>query len=146
MPLYPPPSEGGGLPTGWTQDEGTLAVTAGGAFIAPNGIDVSGGDLVGVSSMTTTGSLTIDGDLETGGGAVNTGGGDVDTGGGSLASVFAISMDGNLTIGDALDHDGTAVGFYGTTPAARPEAPASPTAQDVVDILLAVGLCTQAAP
>jgi hypothetical protein len=37
------------------------------------------------------------------------------------------------------------VGFFGTTGVTRPEVPASPTVQDVVDALKALGLITQAA-
>lgn len=40
---------------------------------------------------------------------------------------------------------GGEVGFYGGTPQARPQVPASPTAQDVVDALVTLGLVTQAA-
>lgn len=39
----------------------------------------------------------------------------------------------------------TNLGFYGTAAVARPEVPASPTAQDIVDALVALGLITQAA-
>jgi hypothetical protein len=36
-------------------------------------------------------------------------------------------------------------GFFGATPVARPEIPATPTAQDIADVLVAFGLATQAA-
>jgi hypothetical protein len=36
------------------------------------------------------------------------------------------------------------IGFYGTPPVVRPEVPASPTAQDIVDVLKTLGLITQA--
>lgn len=36
-----------------------------------------------------------------------------------------------------------AIGFYGATPVARPNLPASPGAQDIADVLLALGLVTQ---
>ena len=37
------------------------------------------------------------------------------------------------------------VGFYGATPVVRPVIPATPDAQDIADVLVAVGLATQAA-
>lgn len=40
--------------------------------------------------------------------------------------------------------EGEVLGFYGTTPAARPQLPASPTVQQLVDALKAVGLIGQA--
>ena len=42
-----------------------------------------------------------------------------------------------------IDED-SKIGFFGKAPAARPEVPASPTAQDVVSALVALGLITQA--
>jgi hypothetical protein len=37
------------------------------------------------------------------------------------------------------------MGFFDATPVARPEVPATPTEQDIVDALVALGLVTQAA-
>lgn len=39
---------------------------------------------------------------------------------------------------------GDAIGFFGAEPVAQPEVPAVPTAQDVVDALVALGLVSQA--
>jgi hypothetical protein len=56
--------------------------------------------------------------------------------GGSTAGVLGDATGLTLT-GD--------IGFFAHAPSARPEVPASPTVQDVVDALVALGLITQAA-
>lgn len=37
------------------------------------------------------------------------------------------------------------VGFYGAVPVVRPVIPATPAAQDIADVLVALGVATQAA-
>lgn len=47
----------------------------------------------------------------------------------------------------SLEADGAGAGlagFYGTAPIAQPEIPATPNAQDIADVLVALGLATQA--
>lgn len=46
--------------------------------------------------------------------------------------------------GVTVGNTGAAVGFFGGTPAAQPQVPASPDAQDIVDALVALGLISQA--
>jgi hypothetical protein len=46
---------------------------------------------------------------------------------------------------DAIEVKAANIGFFDKTPIARPEIPATPTAQDIADILVALGLATQAA-
>lgn len=47
---------------------------------------------------------------------------------------------------NSIKVDATGIGFFAHATAARPEVPATPDAQDVVDALVALGLVTQAAP
>lgn len=84
------------------------------------------------------------------------------TAGGSGVAAFDVStwtarlgdLDGQanstlLTVDDdaeTIQCDATNIGFFGTSAVPRPEVPATPTAQDVVDALVTLGLITQAAP
>ena len=54
--------------------------------------------------------------------------------------VLEVNSDGSIKVG----RFGGELGFYGAEPVARPELPASPDAQDVVDAGIALGLFTQA--
>lgn len=59
------------------------------------------------------------------------------------ASVFSAapgSSEGTLVGRNAT----TPVGFFGTTPIARPVIPASPAAADIAAVLVALGLASQA--
>lgn len=58
-------------------------------------------------------------------------------GGNSNNATVELSSDGIALAAEAM-------GFFGSFPIARPEVPASPTVQDVVDALVALGLITQA--
>jgi hypothetical protein len=62
---------------------------------------------------------------------------------GSSTMSHVIGFTGRTT---AFEDDGVTarIGFYGATAIPRPEVPASPTVQDVVDALVALGLVTQA--
>lgn len=58
----------------------------------------------------------------------------------SQAAAAQETADGTL-VGRNAD---SKVGFFGTTPVARPEVAATPDAQGIADALLALGLITQA--
>lgn len=61
--------------------------------------------------------------------------------------LFLGGNDQNATIGmdpDGIQISALAIGFFGSFPVNRPEVPASPTVQDLVDALVALGLITQA--
>lgn len=64
---------------------------------------------------------------------------------GTPGTVQAYSPNGNSSID--LSNGGLTVtgevGFYGGAPAAQPVIPASPNAQDIADVLVALGLATQ---
>jgi len=47
-------------------------------------------------------------------------------------------------ISDTIEIKAASIGFFDTTPITRPVIPASPTAQDIADVLVALGLATQA--
>lgn len=58
------------------------------------------------------------------------------------SSVFAAApgSDEGTLVGRNAD---TPVGFFGATPIPRPAIPASPTAEDIAAVLVALGLATQ---
>jgi hypothetical protein len=60
-------------------------------------------------------------------------------GGSDVSDAGAIDM-----AGSAIGFTTTAMGFFGNSAVPRPEVPASPTEQDIVDALVALGLVTQA--
>lgn len=62
---------------------------------------------------------------------------------GVLSGNWAISVEGGLSELDRLKVNGN-VGFYGTSPVAKPEVPAIATVQNVIDALIALGLVSQA--
>jgi hypothetical protein len=89
-------------------------------------LDLGGNDLIGVGGMTLDAAVDLD---------FNTG---------NIVGLDQIDMTGDINMGGRLNHDGSHVGFYGKAPVTRPEVPAIPLAQDVVDALVALGLITQA--
>jgi hypothetical protein len=132
------------------------------------GITVQTGDTLGIENQGDVGDLTVRGGDSTDGdaGRVLVQGGNSGTGGGGLVRLQAGNStsgtqgivqiyDANftqglevssvsVTIADKLAVSGN-VGFYGTTPVARPQVPAIVTAQNIVDALITLGLITQAA-
>lgn len=64
--------------------------------------------------------------------------GDLNLDSGGIVGAFNVEIDG------ALNHDGTTVGFYGTTPITKPTVVlTTPSVQDVIDALVALGLIAQ---
>lgn len=80
--------------------------------------------------------------VSTAGGDLDTAGGDVTLGGGLLDT-----EDGDIDAGSGdVIVAGAVTGWATLVPGTVPEVPASPTAQDIVDVLVAWGTVTQAAP
>lgn len=156
---------GGGLPTGWTQDESDPAnVSTNGANLNLNVPEGSAGSLVtGGGQVQTNGGAvqTGTGNVETGGGnvlltggSINTDGGDILLNGGDIGLTDAVWSDSGLnTFGGTLTTMGGtgagtirakgALGVNGAVPN-TPVLPAIPTPQDIADALVALGVCTQA--
>lgn len=61
-----------------------------------------------------------------------------------LLAVDFTAIDGSTEGVQIGTSSGSKVGFNATTPISRPEIPATPTAQDIADILVSYGLATQA--
>lgn len=153
---------GGGLPTGWTADSP-----------APGDLDADGGTIIDADiARSTPSSLVLSSDADTSvlyyaGNATNTeavvaqdvGGSDYSVGfynGVSSPLLFwssdtdiirankQVLANNGLKLGDDLDADGCHITDFGhLTPRSKPNIPASPSVQDVVDALLLLGLVTQ---
>lgn len=106
--------------------------------IQPGGGHLGDGD---GGNLTLSGGFANDG---SGGNVVLQAGNSLN---GSQGTIQAYSADSNnsLELSDSGLTVTGPVGFYGGSPAARPQVPASPTVQQVVNALVALGLITQAA-
>lgn len=113
----------------------TGVITTGGGDVSAEGGDISSG-----GGLITSGG----GNVESSGGDFDSNGGDLLVGAGALrfGSAFRINSDATIagTSGAAFLGNVAAVAAGGT----KPEVPASPTEQDIVDALVALGLVTQA--
>lgn len=108
------------------------------------GLDTGGGVVFSDGGDIGSDGGSIDssgGNIATGGGDVNTGGGDVVTGNGGLVVTAQVTGRSNgLKIADADD----TLGFFGSSGSSINELPAIPTPQDIADVLVLHGFCTQA--
>lgn len=136
---------------------GTADVTIEGGSTPDLAAVLGEGSNGGGVGMSNTGQIDTGGDdVNTNGGAIDTDGGNIGTNGGTVnvkaghlktgstgsvqtALVEAESAAG-LTVGAAF----STLGFFGASTVNRPEVPAIPTPQDIVDALLALGLVQQA--
>ena len=64
----------------------------------------------------------------------------------ATVSLSAEGTGGTAFVKVVADATSARMGFFDSAPVARPEVPAVPLAQDIVDALVALGLVTQAAP
>lgn len=145
-----------------------LTVTAGGATVTAGGVTVTAGGL-----SVVAGGATIAGTLTSTGGIVISGPNNIDGNGGtagelrigaivvnlaSLTGAYNLEVNGDfrfvgnglinggVEIDGSIDHDGSAVGFFGTAPAAKPTIAGSRGANvalaSLINGLVSLGLIT----
>ena len=110
---------GGGTVTSVAVSGGTTGLTTSGGPITGAGTITVAGTLVVANGGTGATSLTDNAVLTGTGTSAVTAEGNLSFDGSTLAVTGAVTISTNIEIDGALNHDGSTVGFYGTTPASQ---------------------------